>query len=69
MKKSEKLFFGLLGIGILCHIIFLPYYPDSSMMIMKWITIPLYGILGYIGLNKFEKKSEFPDMFEENVTY
>jgi len=69
MKNSEKLFFGLLGIGILCHIIFLPYYPDSSMMIMNWITIPIYGILGYIGLKRFEEKAGFPDIFEESVNY
>ena len=67
MKKTEKLFFGLLVIGILCHILFLPYYPDSSMMMINWIIIPIYGILGYIGLKKFEEKAGFPDIFEKSV--
>lgn len=67
MKDSEKIFFGLIAIGLICHILFLPYYPDSMMMIMNWISIPFYSILGYLGLRIFEEDAGFPDMLEEEI--
>ena len=68
MKNSEKIFFGLIVIGVICHILFLPYYPDSMMMIMNWISIPFYSILGYLGLRIFEEDAGFPDMLEEEIS-
>lgn len=67
MKDSEKIFFGLIAIGLICHILFLPYYPDSMMIIMNWISIPFYSILGYLGLRIFEEDAGFPDMLEEEI--
>jgi len=72
MKTSEKIFFSLIGIGIVCHIFFMPFYSDSfqdqTQMILNWISIPFYSILGYIGLKMFEEKAGFPDMLEKKIT-
>ncbi|MBD3253694.1 MAG: hypothetical protein GF383_01300 [Candidatus Lokiarchaeota archaeon] len=68
MKTSEKIFFLLVVVGTLCHIIFLPFYPDSITLIMNWISIPFYSVLGYLGLKFFEQKAGFPDMLEESIT-
>ncbi|TFG03091.1 MAG: hypothetical protein EU540_00410 [Promethearchaeota archaeon] len=68
MKDSEKIFFGLVAIGLICHILFLPYYPNSMMIIMNWISIPFYSILGYLGLRIFEEDAGFPDMLEEEIS-
>lgn len=68
MKDSEKIFFGLIVIGVICHILFLPFYPDSLTMIMNWISIPFYSILGYLGLRIFEEDAGFPDMLEEEIS-
>ncbi|MFX1392378.1 MAG: type II CAAX prenyl endopeptidase Rce1 family protein [Promethearchaeota archaeon] len=67
MKNSEKIYVGLIATGLICHILFLPYYPDSMTMIMNWIIIPFYSILGYLGLRLFEKDAGFPDMLEEEI--
>jgi len=68
LKDSEKIFFGLIVIGVICHILFLPFYPDSLTMIMNWISIPFYSILGYLGLRIFEEDAGFPDMLEEEIS-
>jgi len=38
------------------------------MMIINWIGIPFYSILGYLGLRIFEEDAGFPDMLEEEIS-
>ncbi len=50
----------------------MPFYSDSFQdqvqMILNWISIPFYSILGYIGLKLFEEKAGFLDMLDKEVT-
>ena len=52
-----------------CQAIITPFLLGDIQLILNWISIGLYGFLGYLGLKYFEKKSGFPEMLQRDISF
>jgi hypothetical protein len=64
-RTDLKVFFILVGIAILCQIVATPFLLDEPQLYVNWLSIPIYGGLGYLGMRFFLRRSGFKGMMHE----
>ena len=63
-RKDLKVYVWLMAISIGCMILATPFLWGNSQLIVNWVSIPIYGGLGFIGMKYFLRKSGFKGMMD-----
>ncbi|MFW9917924.1 MAG: hypothetical protein ACFFGZ_20180 [Candidatus Thorarchaeota archaeon] len=67
LNGNERVFFYLILLSVFCQLLITPFLYGDVQLIVNWIGIPFYGLFGYLGLKKFEKRAGFPDMLDDSI--
>jgi len=61
-RSDIKVFVWLIAISISCMILVTSSLKKEPQLYVNWLSIPIYGALGYVGMRYFLRKSGFKGM-------